>query len=94
MWKATKVNAGMAQFLYAGRFSISIPCVNFAPIASRVTIDRLPLSGKRRDPFPALGGLTLEAAVKWVRSMGDPTTIREVSASDPQYREIAECTGM
>ena len=79
LWKATKVGAGMAQFLYAGRFSVLIPCVNFVPIMSRVTIDRLPLPEKRRDPFPALSDLTLQTAVKWVRNMGDTTTIREVS---------------
>ena len=85
MWKATKINSGMAQFLYAGRFSVSIPCVDFFPIASGVTIDRLPLAKKRRDPFPALSDLTLQAAVKWVRSMGDSTSIREVSASNPRW---------
>ena len=84
MWKATKINSGMAQFHYAGKFSVSIPCENFAPTASRVTIERLPLPKKRRDPFPALSDLTLQAAVKWVRCMGDPTPIREVSASDPR----------
>ena len=56
-----------------------IPCVNFVPIVSRVTIDRLPILGKRQDPFPALSDLTLQTAVKWVRSMGDATTNREVS---------------
>ena len=56
-----------------------IPCVNFVPIMSRVTIDRLPLPGKRRDPFPSLSELTLQTAVKWVRNMGDTTTTREVS---------------
>ena len=79
LWKATKIGAGMAQFLYAGRFSVLIPCVNFVPIVSRVTIDRLPLTGSRQDPFPALSDLTLQAAVKWVRSMGDATTNREVN---------------
>ena len=79
LWKATKISAGMAQFLYAGRFSVLIPCVNFVPIVSRVTIDRLPIPGKRQDPFPALSDLTLQTAVKWVRSMGDATTNREVS---------------
>jgi len=57
---------------------VLIPCVNFVPIMSRVTIDRLPLPGKRQDPFPALSDLTLQTAVKWVRSMGDTTTIREI----------------
>ena len=56
-----------------------IPCVNFVPIMSRVTIDRLPLPGKRRDPFPTLSDLTLQTAVKWVRNMGDTTMTREVS---------------
>jgi len=79
LWKATKIGAGMAQFLYAGRFSVLIPCVNFVPIMSRVTIDRLPLPGKKRDPFPALSDLTLQTAVKWVRNMGDTTTTHEVS---------------
>ena len=55
-----------------------IPCVNFVPIVSRITIDRLPLPGKKRDPFPTLSDLTLQSAVKWVRSMGDTTTNREV----------------
>ena len=81
LWKATKISAEMAQFLYAGRFSVLIPCVNFVPIVSRVTIDRLPMPGKRRDPFPALSDLTLQTAVKWVRNMGDATTNREVSVS-------------
>ena len=58
---------------------MSIPCVNFVPILSRVTIDRLPLLGKRKDPFPALSDLTLQTAVKWVRNMGDTTTNRDVS---------------
>ena len=79
LWKATKISAAMAQFLYAGRFSVSIPSVNFVPIVSRVTIDRLPIPGQRQDPFPALSDLTLQTAVKWVRSMGDATTNREVS---------------
>ena|SRR5882757_9297000 len=78
LWKATKISAEMAQFLYAGRFSVLIPCVNFVPIVSRVTIDRLPLPGTRQDPFPALSDLTLQTAVKWVRSV-DTTTNREVS---------------
>lgn len=78
LWKATKISAGMAQFIYAGRFSVLVPCVNFVPIVSRVTIDRLPLPGKRQDPFPALSDLTLQTAVKWVRNMGDATTNREV----------------
>ena len=56
-----------------------IPCVNFVPIVSRVTIDRLPIPGKRQDPFPALSDLTLQTAVKWIRNMGDATTNREVS---------------
>lgn len=79
LWKATKISAGMAQFIYAGRFSVLIPCVDFVPIVSRVTIDRLPIPGQRKDPFPALSDLTLQTAVKWVRSMGDATTNREVS---------------
>lgn len=82
MWKVTKVNTELAQLSYAGRFSISIPCVNFVPTASRVTIDRISQPKKRRDPFPTLSDLTLQAAVKWVRGMGDSTAIPEVSAFD------------
>jgi len=74
---------------------VSIPSVNFVPIVSRVTIDRLPLPGKRQDPFPALSDLTLQTAVKWVRSMGDATN-REVSGSlliPPLMKGFAETTG-
>lgn len=87
MWKVTKVSAGMAQLTYAGRFSVSIPCDNFAPIASRVTIDRLPLPKKRKDPFPALGDLTLQVAAERVRSMEEPATMRDVSFSDRRLRD-------
>jgi len=57
---------------------VLIPCVNFVPIVSRFTIDRLPLPGKRQDPFPALSELTFQTAVKWVRNMGDTTSNREI----------------
>ena len=80
MFRITKVNADLFEFVYASLFHISIPCQNFFPNVSNISITRFGNASTRyKDDFPKLSAFLLETA-QWLVSEGDVTTVREVSS--------------
>ena len=79
MFKITKVNADLFEFVYASLFHVSIPCKNFIPTVSNIRITRFGKSSTRhKDDFPKLSAFLLKTA-QWIVSKGNVTTVREVS---------------
>lgn len=79
LWRATNISSDMAQFVYASRYTVSIPCIKFKPVPSGITISRLPAPpNKRRDPFPELSELAMQAAQTRVSTMKGQVTHRQV----------------
>jgi len=79
LWRATRIAPDMTQFTYAARYTVSIPCIRFKPVPSKVTISRLaPPLHKRRDPYPHLSDLTLHTAQARVSAMKGGITNRQI----------------
>jgi kinetochore protein Spc7/SPC105 len=79
MFRITKVNADLFEFVYASLFHVSIPCKNFIPTVSNISITRFGKASTRyKDDFPKLSAFFLKTA-QWLVSKGDVTTVREVS---------------
>ena len=81
MFKITKVNADLFEFVYASLFHVSIPCKNFIPTVSNIRITRFGKASTRHKPeddFPKLSAFLLKTA-QWIVSKGNVTTVREVS---------------
>lgn len=81
MFRITKVNADLFEYVYASLFHVSIPCKNFIPTLSAVSITRFNKASTRyKDDFPKLSAFLLKTA-QWLISEGDETTVREVSTN-------------
>ena len=79
MFRISKVNADLFEFVYASLFRVSIPCKNFIPNVSNISITRFGNASTRyKDDFPKLSPFLLKTA-QWLVSEGDATTVREVS---------------
>ena len=79
MFRITKVNADLFEFVYASLFLVSIPCKKFVPTISNINITRFGKASTRyKDDFPKLSAFLLETA-QWLVSDGDATTVRGVS---------------
>ena len=79
MFRITKVNADLFEFVYASLFHVSIPCKNFIPTVSHINITRFGKASTRyKDDFPKLSAFLLKTA-QWLVSEGDAMTVREVS---------------
>ncbi|KAI0706070.1 Spc7 kinetochore protein-domain-containing protein [Cytidiella melzeri] len=62
LWRATKLDANLKEFVYASRIHVSIPCVAHQPDVSRLRVQRTKASREERDEFPELSGLMLTSA--------------------------------
>ena len=79
MFRTTKVNADLFEFVYASLFHVSIPCKRFIPTVSNISITRFGKASTRyRDDFPKLSTFLLKTA-QWFISESNATTVREVS---------------
>ena len=79
MFRISKVNADLFEFVYASLFHVSIPCKKFIPNVSNISITRFGNASTRyKDDFPKLSPFLLKTA-QWLVSEGDATTVREVS---------------
>ncbi|PSR80699.1 hypothetical protein PHLCEN_2v6615 [Hermanssonia centrifuga] len=81
LWRTTKIDASLMQFVYAARFDVSIPCINYKPIMADIAVHRTKgARTKERDLFPQLTQVMLggvphvlraspgEVNVPWVRN--------------------------
>ena len=78
MFRTTKVNADLFEFVYAALFHVSIPCKKFIPTVSNISITRFGKASTRyKDNFPKLSTFLLKTA-QWLVTEGNATTVREV----------------
>src|SRR5271163_1337079 len=91
MFRATKVNADLFEYVYASLFHVSIPCKKFIPTPSTISITRFRKASTRyKDDFPKLSAFLLKTA-QWLVSEGDEATVREVSTHllfSPYYTQL------
>jgi kinetochore protein Spc7/SPC105 len=79
MFRTTKVNADLFEYVYASQLRVSIPCRKFMPIVTRVEMTRLDKARSRfKDDFPRLSDFLLRMAKQQVIHKKDPA-VREVS---------------
>lgn len=63
MFRATKVNSDLFEYVYASQLLVSIPCRNFMPMIARVEITRLEKAHPRfKDDFPRLSNFLVDMA--------------------------------
>ncbi|KAG5651555.1 hypothetical protein H0H81_008233 [Sphagnurus paluster] len=77
MFRATKVNAEMFEYIYGGKFSVSIPCKNFVPIVRQVDVTRVDKLRTAKDNFPRLSDLILQMAKEQI-VRGENRTTRQI----------------
>ena len=79
MFRITKVDTNLFEYVYNSLFLVSIPCKNFIPIVSKVDITRYGKENTRyKDNFPKLSAFLLSTA-KYLINEGENLTVREVS---------------
>jgi kinetochore protein Spc7/SPC105 len=63
MFRATKVNSDLFEYVYASQLRVSIPCKRFMPIVTRVEVTKLETARSRfKDDFPRLSNFLLDIA--------------------------------
>jgi len=78
MFRITKVNADLFEFVYASLFQVSIPCKKFIPTVSNISITRFGKASTRyKDDFPKLSTFLLKTA-QWFVSESDVTNVRQI----------------
>ena len=78
MWRLTKLDPSLAEFIYDSRYIVQIPCMKFHPVLAKLSIKTVKgLKLRERDPFPQLSRLALEGAQYLATSAGD-AGIRQV----------------
>jgi kinetochore protein Spc7/SPC105 len=83
MFRATKVNANLFEYVYASQLLVSIPCKNFLPIVKRVEVTRLEKARTRfKDDFPRLSNFLLDTAKQQIVH-GKNLAVRQVSFALP-----------
>ncbi|THH27079.1 hypothetical protein EUX98_g7108 [Antrodiella citrinella] len=79
LWRVTKLTASVMELLYASRYQVLIPCVQFKPVPARVEVRKTKASQlKERDPFPQLTQLMLDGAHTLVRQLQRDVTPQEI----------------
>lgn len=80
MWRTTKLDANLAEFVYASRFVVSVPCMKFHPIPAMLSVQRVKgIRLRERDIFPQLTQLMLEGARHVVAATSGELNIRKAS---------------
>ncbi|KAF8168234.1 Spc7 kinetochore protein-domain-containing protein [Crassisporium funariophilum] len=78
MFRITKVNSDIFEYVYASLFHVSIPCKNFTPKVTEINISRFRKANTRyKDDFPQLSSFLLGTAKQLIVE-GDDLTVREV----------------
>ncbi|KAH7883876.1 Spc7 kinetochore protein-domain-containing protein [Phlebopus sp. FC_14] len=78
VWKATKILPDLFEYIYASCYCVTIPCINFRPVAADIQIKRTDLAkSKYKDPFPVMSDLMLRTAKQLV-AQAENLSIRQV----------------
>ncbi|KAF5375271.1 hypothetical protein D9758_000082 [Tetrapyrgos nigripes] len=78
MFRITKVNANIFEYVYASAYRVSIPCQKYQPVVEKIDIVPVPESSRHKDDFPRLKNFLLSAAKHMIRNSGESTTRRIV----------------
>ena len=79
MFRVTKVNSNLFEYVYASQLRVSIPCRNFSPIITHVEVAKLePARSRFKDDFPRLSNFLLDMAKQQV-AHGKNLAVRQVS---------------
>ena len=79
LWRTLKLDPSLVMFVYAARYTVTIPCMKFYPVLSKVDIQRVKgLRLRERDNFPQLTQLMLQGALYVVRSAPEGVDICQV----------------
>lgn len=79
MVRVIKVNAQVFEYVYDSTFRVNIPCKNFRPVISKITLTRLEQTRARaKDDFPKLSALFLDCATE-ILAEDEDTTVPNVS---------------
>jgi kinetochore protein Spc7/SPC105 len=79
MFRTTKVNPDLFEYVYASQLRVSIPCRKFIPIVARVEVTKLEKARSRfKDGFPRLSDFLLDMAKQQVVHKKD-LAVRDVS---------------
>ncbi|KAL0950761.1 hypothetical protein HGRIS_007529 [Hohenbuehelia grisea] len=78
MFRAVKVAPDSFDYVYASRFSVSIPCQNYQPIPGKVYITKLDnMRYKYKDDYPQLADFFLQVAAARINQMST-RTVRQI----------------
>lgn len=78
MVRVIKVNSQGFEYIYDSTFRVNIPCKNFRPVISKISISRLEHTRTRsKDDFPKLTTLFLECATE-ILADDEDTTVPKV----------------
>jgi kinetochore protein Spc7/SPC105 len=81
MWRTTKVDPKMFEFIYREYFRVTIPCVKFRPVLAKLDITKLENAKlKFKDAYPHLSNFLLRAAKQWIVTSSHDLSAPEVSA--------------
>lgn len=74
MFRATRVNDTLFEYVYASQFLVTIPCTNFIPIPARTEIIKLDKLHSSKDEFPRLSDFFLNMAKEKIITRNNLTT--------------------
>ncbi|KAG5648239.1 hypothetical protein DXG03_006197 [Asterophora parasitica] len=78
LFRATKVNADMIEYIYGSTFRVTIPCKDFVPIVKQVDITREDKARKSvKDSFRSLSDFLLQMAKEQI-VRGEDRTARQI----------------
>lgn len=72
MWKTTRIDPELFEFIYASTYYVSIPCIRCRPVVADIQIRRIEGAGKKHKVlFPVLSALVLRSANQLATQGGD-----------------------
>ncbi|KAF5377618.1 hypothetical protein D9615_005105 [Tricholomella constricta] len=78
MFRVTKVNAEMFEYVYGSKFRVTIPCTNFVPIVKQLDVTRVDEARAQiKDSFPRLSEFLLQMAREQI-VRGENRTTRQI----------------
>ena len=72
-WQTIKLTPSLVEFVYCGRFTVTIPCIKFKPLPTRITIQSTKASKFERDSFPKFTDMMIKGALKLMPKLSNPT---------------------
>jgi hypothetical protein len=80
MWRTTKVDPKIFEFIYRDYFRVTIPCIKFKPVMGKVDIMKLEnVKLKYKDAYPNLSNFLLRMAKQLIVTFPRDLSTPEVS---------------